>query len=98
METTRLISIPKICTHYKVPVSFIHTLHEYELIEIIPTDNENYLKISQLNEVEKMMRLHYELNINIEGIHAVYNLLKRLELLQDEIKTLKNRLNFYGKL
>ncbi len=95
METTHLISIQQLCTHYSVPVTFINALRDYELVEITITDNEDYLKINQLNEVEKMMRLHYELDINLEGIDVIYNLLKQLEDLQSEIRRLKNKLNAY---
>ena len=41
------------------------------------------------------MRLHYDLDINIEGIDAIYNLLKQVEELQSQIITLRNKLNFY---
>ncbi|WP_347925578.1 chaperone modulator CbpM [Pontimicrobium sp. SW4] len=95
METTKLISIQQFCKYYNVPKTFINALHEYELVEIIVANDENYLKTAQLNEVEKMMRLHYDLDINLEGIDAIYNLLKQVETLQDEIVTLKNRLDFY---
>jgi hypothetical protein len=95
MDTTNLISIQQFCEHYKIPSAFIDALHEYELIEIVITKNENYLKITQLNEVEKMMRLHYDLDINLEGIDAIYRLLKQVESMQNEIKTLNNRLRFY---
>lgn len=97
MKTAKLISIQQFCEYYNVPKTFINALHEYELVEIIDTDDENYLKTAQLNEVEKMMRLHYDLDINLEGIDAIYNLLKLVESLQDEIVTLKNRLDFYEK-
>lgn len=96
MDTTHLISIQQFCTHYKVPVSFINALHEYELVEITITDNENYLKVNQLHDVEKMMRLHYDLDINLEGIDAIYNLLKQVEQLQSQIRTLENKLNAYN--
>jgi len=95
MDDTNLISIQQFCSHYEIPLSFIDALHEYELIEIIVTKNENYLKITELNEVEKMIRLHYELDINLEGIDAIYNLLKQVENLQNKITTLNNRLRFY---
>ena len=98
MDTTHLISIQQFCTHYNVPKSFIIALHEYELVEITITENKDYLKINQLNEVEKMVRLHYELDINLEGIDVIYNLLKQLEHLQSEIRTLKNKLNAYEEL
>ena len=95
MDTTHLISIQKFCKHYNVPVTFIDALQEYELVEITISQNENYLKTNQLNDVEKMMRLHYDLDINFEGIDAIYNLLKQVEQLQSEITVLKNKLNSY---
>lgn len=95
METAKLISIQQFCEYYNVPKTFINALHEYELVEVIVTNDEDYLKTAQLNEVEKIMRLHYDLDINLEGIDVIYNLLKQVESLQDEIVSLKNRLNFY---
>jgi hypothetical protein len=95
METKNLISIQQFCTQYEIPVTFINALHEYELIEIIVTENKNYLKEAQINKIEKMIRLHYDLEINLEGIHVIDNLLDRLENLQSQITTLNNRLKFY---
>jgi uncharacterized protein YlxW (UPF0749 family) len=95
MDTTKLISIQQFCTHYNVPIRFITALQEYELIEITITDSQDYLQTNQLNAIEKMMRMHYDLNINFEGIDAIYNLLKQVEQLQDEVRTLKNKLNSY---
>ncbi|WP_439152289.1 chaperone modulator CbpM [Winogradskyella sp.] len=98
METTHLISIQQFCTHYNVPKTFIKALQEYDLVEITITDNTTYLRTNQLNDVEKMMRLHYDLDINFEGIDAIYNLLKQVEELQSEIITLRNKLNFYENI
>ncbi len=98
MEAKNLISIQQVCKQYSVPMAFINALNDYELVEIIVTKNENYLKITQLQEVEKMMRLHYDLDINLEGIDAIYNLLKQVEILQEEIKHLNNKLRFYEDL
>lgn len=95
MDTTNLISIQQFCEHYKVPLAFIDALNEYDLIEIVIAKNENYLKITQLNEIEKMIRLHYDLDINLEGIDAIYHLLKQVENMQNEIRSLHNRLRFY---
>tara|TARA_R110002073_G_scaffold13377_2_gene57153 strand:+ start:19075 stop:19371 length:297 start_codon:yes stop_codon:yes gene_type:complete len=98
MEAKNLISIQQVCKQYSVPMAFINALNDYELVEIIVTKNENYLKITQLQEVEKMMRLHYDLDINLEGIDAIYNLLNQVEILQEEIKHLNNKLRFYEDL
>jgi hypothetical protein len=48
-----------------------------------------------LQKLEKMVRLHHDLDINIAGIEAIAHLLERLEYLQDEMRTLKNRLRLY---
>ena len=95
MNTTNLISIQQFCTLYNVPVTFIEALNDYELVEITITENDTFLQTNQLNDVEKMMRLHYDLEINLEGIDAIYNLLKQVENLQSEIRVLKNKLNAY---
>ncbi len=95
---TNYISIQQFCSNYDVPMSFINALQEYDLVEITITDNEHYLKTNQLNDVEKMMRLHYELEINLEGIDAIYHLLKQVENLQDELMKLQNKLNFYKNI
>ncbi|PKG52353.1 chaperone modulator CbpM [Olleya sp. 1-3] len=95
MEVTDLISITTFCTHYDVPTTFINQLEDYELIEIVVSEQDQYIKVTQINEVEKMMRLHYDLNINLEGLDAVYNLLKRVETLQSEITSLNNKLRLY---
>jgi hypothetical protein len=97
METTHLISIQQFCTHYNVPKTFINALQEYDLVEITITDTDNYIKTNQLNDIEKMMRLHYDLDINLEGIDAIYNLLKQVEDLQSQVITLRNKLSFYEK-
>lgn len=98
MEITDLISIKTFCTHYNVPATFIKDLQDYELVEIVVSENENCIKTTQIIQIEKMMRLHFDLNINLEGLDAVYNLLKRVESLQNEITTLHNKLRLYEDL
>ena len=95
MKTKDLITIQKICTHYKVPESFIDSLYEFELIVIITEDDNRCISISQIKNVEKLMRMHYDLDINIEGIHAISNLLNQVETLQERVNYLKNRLDYY---
>jgi hypothetical protein len=95
MKSTQLISIKQFCIHYDVPIRFISALKDFDLIEIVITDQDEFLQTKQLHEVEKMMRLHYDLNINLEGIDAIYHLLKQVEELQKENQLLKNKLKTY---
>jgi len=98
MEVTDLISITTFCTYYNVPTTFINDLKDYELIEIVVSNNDNYIKTTQISEVEKLMRLHFDLNINLEGLDAVYNLLQRVEDMQNQITSLNNKLRLYEDL
>jgi len=95
METNEYISIQQFCTHYNIPVSFISSLHDIELIKITTIQRTKCIDKSQIIDIEKMMRLHFELDINIEGIDAIHNLLKQVETLNKEINELNNKLNFY---
>ena len=95
MDTTDLISIQQFCIHYKVPESFISSLFDYELIEITISNNQQYIQTTQIKNIEKFIRFHYDMDINLEGLDAVSNLLEQVESLKEEIVALNNRLNFY---
>ncbi|MDY0780883.1 chaperone modulator CbpM [Tenacibaculum sp. IB213877] len=95
MELKDYITIQQFCELYEVPTTFVNSLQDFELIEITVVNNNNYLKKSQLHLVERMIRLHYDLDINFEGIDAIHHLLNQVENLQNEVAVLKNRLNRY---
>ena len=95
METSEIISLQKICKHYNIPFSFISSLNEYELVKIITIQETQCIYKTQIKDIEKMIRLHYELDINLEGLDAIYNLLKQVESLKDEINKLNNKLSLY---
>ena len=95
METKNLVLIEQFCLHHQIDFSFIHALNEFGLIEVIVVENNQYLQHEQLKDVEKMMRLHYELNINLEGIDAIANLLNQINQLNQELMAAKNKLKFF---
>ncbi|MFM9950235.1 MAG: chaperone modulator CbpM [Saprospiraceae bacterium] len=92
---TNLIPLTQLCQHYQVELSFFSSLNEIGLIEIEILEQSQYLHPDRINDVEKMIRLHHELNVNPEGIDVVFNLLQKLEALQDELMSIKNRLGAY---
>ena len=49
----------------------------------------------ELPRLERIVRLHDELDINLEGIDVINYLLQRIEEMRQEIITLKNQLSFY---
>ena len=90
-----LISTDEFCLHYKVEYSFINSLQQHGLIEVTNIDNNQFIDHEHLKNIERIVRLHYDLDINIEGIEAITFLLNRVKQMQDEITSLKNRLKIY---
>ncbi|OAB78672.1 chaperone modulator CbpM [Cochleicola gelatinilyticus] len=95
MSTKQLIAITPICTSYNVEVSFVATLKELGLIALTRQKEEFYIHIDEVPTVEKMIRMHRDLNINPEGIDVIFNLLERVDTMQSEMTALKNRLRLY---
>jgi len=95
MATQDLILIEKLCIHYKIEFSFIDALDNIGLIEIETVDQSKFINQDKIGDLEKMIRLHHELNINIEGIDVVFNLLQKEKKLQEEVNALQNRLRLY---
>jgi hypothetical protein len=92
MENERWISLEQLAGHYEIEVSFIHTLGEYGLVEVTTIENIPCVDRECLADVERLMRLHYDLEINLAGLDAISHLLQRIRTLQKEVTDLRNRL------
>ena len=95
MNKVNLIPANEFCASHNIEISFIESLQETGLIEITTIKETEYIQESQLYDLEKIVRLYYELDINLEGIDTVIHLLQRMNDMQDEITLLKNRLRLY---
>ena len=95
MRNEELIPADEICVRYKVERQFVSSLYESGIIEIVTIEETEYVHCDNLAEFEKMMRLHHELDINMEGLEAINHLLKQIEELQNNNRRLKNRLGLY---
>ena len=98
MKNENLVLVAQFCLHHHVELSFISSLHQFGLINILELEDEHYLSIDEMREVEKMVRLHYELGVNLEGIDAITNLLKQIAVLQHELMMTRNRLDTFTNL
>ena len=96
MRNDNLVLIAQFCLHHHVEPSFMLSLHEFGLLQIIEINEEYYLNFDELNKVEKIIRLHNELGINFEGIDVIDALLQRIETLQTELAVAKNRLVIFA--
>lgn len=95
MDVNELIAVKTFCEIHHIEVSFVTTLTDLSLIEIVHVEGDVFVPGHQLPELEKLARLHKELNINPEGLDAVLHLLSKVRLMQLEIDTLKKRLKLY---
>lgn len=95
MENDKLIPVYHFCVTHEIEISFIESLQEYGLVKITTIENKSYLNERQLHEVEKMVRLHYDLDINLEGIEVINHLLEKLQETAERNRQLQNRLNLY---
>lgn len=95
MENEKLVPVEQFCTHYNIEFSFINSLTEFGLISITCIEETPCIHHDQIRDLEKLIRMHYDLDINLEGIDAISHLLKRVDTLQSELTTLKNRLLLY---
>ena len=95
--TATLISTTEFCTWHQVEHTFIRSLSEAGLIEITILDEGEFIPETQLQRLEKMVRLHHELEINLAGIEAITHLLDRVEAMHQEMRLLKNRLRLYER-
>jgi len=97
MENDDLLPIEQLCNHYNIEVSFVHALTDFGLIEITTVEQVPCLAKVQIRDLEKLIRLHYELEINMEGIDAISHLLKKVDTLQAELNSLRNRMRLYER-
>jgi hypothetical protein len=95
MNIENLIPVATLSTHYQVDIPFFGHLNELGLIEIQIIEDTQYIRPEAIYEIEKMIRMHQELEVNIEAIDVVLNLLEKIESLQSELTAVKNRLRLY---
>jgi chaperone modulatory protein CbpM len=91
----KLISANEFCKNHNIGISFIRSLQETGMIEITTIEENGYIHSSQLQELERIVNLYYDLDINLEGIETIRHLLRRINNMQDEITGLRNRLRLY---
>ncbi|MBD0279423.1 MAG: chaperone modulator CbpM [Flavisolibacter sp.] len=95
MDTHELIPAEECCIHYQIQYSFVQSLHQSSLIDLIEMEEKVFIPSSQLHSLEKYIRLHYDLDINMEGLETIAHLLNCIEELQQENLSLKNRLRLF---
>ncbi|QLE00690.1 MerR family transcriptional regulator [Galbibacter sp. BG1] len=95
MTTRYSISIQEFCKNYHVDELFVTHFKEAQIVQIISENQQDYITEENLPKLEKMVRLHQDLGINLEGLEAIAHLLERIEEMNTEMQSLKNKLRLY---
>jgi hypothetical protein len=97
MQTKNLIPLHDFCKSHKIKISFISSLEQNGLIEIVNLNQTAFIDINQLHHLEKMVRFHFDMDINVEGIETITHLLLRINTMHNEIIALRNQLRVYDQ-
>ncbi len=98
MQEETLISADEFCIGHQIEFSFMRNLQEFGMIRMITRQEVNYIPESELEKLERILRLHQDLEINMEGIDTISNLLQKISMMQAEITLLRNKLRLYEDL
>jgi len=95
MSDKELISIQKVIVHHNLDEQFIESIESFQLIEFVVKDSNKYVYTEQLPILEKIIRLHYDLEVNMQGIDVINNMLDRMDSMHKTIQQLENKLKLY---
>jgi DNA-binding transcriptional MerR regulator len=87
--------IGKLCEFYNLEIGFFREMGEIGLIELDLFRGEEGVYREELYRVEKVIRIHRDLHVNLEGIDVVLHMLRKQEELEEELLRLTNKLRRY---
>ena len=95
MRTESLITVNDFCVYHNVEYTFVDYLAEAGLINVTQINKTSCIPIDEIQKLERLVRLHNDLDINEPGIATINNLLQKLEDMQQEMSVLRSKLRLY---
>lgn len=95
MKTDKFLLLTELCQHYQIQTEFFDEVEYHALLEIHQFSGQKFLHRKQLRRLEKIIRLHQDLEINFQGIDVVFSMMNRIDKLEKELNETKKRLNLY---
>jgi hypothetical protein len=95
MESTTYILVSEFCSHHHLEIGFVQRLQDRGVVEIFHREEGDSIPLAAMHQLEKMVRLHQELEIHPDDLDVVSDLLDRLESMKEELKDMKERLHFF---
>lgn len=95
MAREKYILVSHYIRNSQIEDSFVQRLNEFGLITFEEKKNDYFIDEVDINEIERMFRLHNDLGINLEGLDAIKQMLKRLRRIEKEMDLLQKKLRLY---
>jgi len=95
MDTTKYIEVTHLCKQYKVTEQLFSQLNDTGLVHVTVVEEKPCVPSQSIHKVDKIMRLHQELEVNPEGIDVILNLLEKVENLTQEVTRLRRKIHIY---
>lgn len=92
MKEETYILIQHYCETTEVDPEFIEQLFEYGLIQHLEHGDAPAILQEELPRIERMARLHYDLDINLEGLQVIAHMREKLIQMQKEMLELQRKL------
>lgn len=93
MEQNEFISVNDFCQYHKIEMTFIQSLEESDLIQISVIGEDEFIPYDEIPRIEKFIRMHYDLDINVAGLETIDYLLRKVEALQSQINHIHNQIH-----
>lgn len=95
MRIKDVITVNDFCVYHNVEYTFIDYLADAGLVKVKSINKTNCIPIDEIQKLERLVRLHNELEINEPGVATINNLLQKLDEMQHEMSYLRSRLSLY---
>lgn len=95
MEEHTLIPAESFCVSHQIDVHFIEELHDFGLVHIVSKQQSLFIPETELQKLERILVFNKELDINLAGIETIFQLLERIEGMQNQLIRLENQLKKY---
>jgi hypothetical protein len=94
------IKLEVFCQFHNVDHELIYSLIEYGFFEVVKENEDIFIPNSEVEEVERFVRLSTELGVNLAGLEVINHMRQKMLLLRRELsnlKTLRNELIRTGR-
>lgn len=98
MRSENMITVKDFCIYHNVEYTFIDHLQDAGLIKVTVVNETTCIPVDEIQKLERLARLHTQLDINEPGLIAIDNLLEKMGKIQQEMSLLRSRLRLYEEV